>query len=30
MPEHYNFALKAGIFVHNCGMCAIKTQFTAE
>jgi tRNA-splicing ligase RtcB len=30
VPEYYNFALKAGIFVHNCGMCAIKTQLTAE
>lgn len=30
VPEYHNFALKAGVFVHNCGMCAIKTPFTAE
>ena len=30
VPEHHNFALKAGVFVHNCGMGAIKTQFTGE
>ncbi len=30
VPEYHNFALKAGIFVHNCGMCAIKTPFSAE
>ncbi len=30
VPEYHNFALKAGIFVHNCDMFAIKTQFTAE
>ncbi|MDD1415189.1 RtcB family protein [Dolichospermum sp. ST_con] len=30
VPEHHNFALKAGVFVHNCGMSAIKTQFTGE
>ncbi|MHC5614872.1 MAG: intein-containing RctB family protein [Nostoc sp.] len=30
VPEYHNFALKAGVFVHNCGMSAIKTSFTAE
>ena len=30
VPEYNNFALKAGVFVHNCGMSAIKTQFTGE
>lgn len=30
VPQYHNFALKAGVFVHNCGMCAIKTPFTAE
>ncbi len=30
VPEYHNFALKAGVFVHNCGMCAIKTPFTGE
>ena len=30
VPEYHNFALKAGVFVHNCGMGAIKTPFTAE
>jgi tRNA-splicing ligase RtcB len=30
VPEYGNFALSAGIFVHNCGMMAIKTPFTAE
>ncbi|MBW4641019.1 MAG: RtcB family protein [Gloeocapsa sp. UFS-A4-WI-NPMV-4B04] len=29
VPEYNNFALKAGVFVHNCGMSAIKTPFTA-
>jgi tRNA-splicing ligase RtcB len=27
VPEHHNFALEAGVFVHNCGMAAIKTPF---
>jgi tRNA-splicing ligase RtcB (3'-phosphate/5'-hydroxy nucleic acid ligase) len=27
---YHNFALAAGIFVHNCGMIAVRTQFTAE
>lgn len=30
VPEYHNFALKAGVFVHNCGMCAIKLPFTGE
>ena len=30
VPEYHNFALKAGVFVHNCGMSAIKTQFIGE
>lgn len=30
VPEYGNFALSAGVFVHNCGMMAIKTQFTAD
>ncbi len=30
VPEYNNFALKAGVFVHNCGMSAIKTSFTAD
>jgi tRNA-splicing ligase RtcB (3'-phosphate/5'-hydroxy nucleic acid ligase) len=29
VPEYHNFALKAGVFVHNCGMMAIKTPFNA-
>ncbi|NES80229.1 MAG: RNA-splicing ligase RtcB [Moorea sp. SIO2B7] len=28
--EYGNFALKAGVFVHNCGMAAVKMPFTAE
>jgi tRNA-splicing ligase RtcB len=27
---YHNFALAAGVFVHNCGMAALRTQFTAE
>lgn len=27
VPEYYNFALEAGVFVHNCGMMAVKTPF---
>lgn len=27
VPEYHNFALSAGIFVHNCGMAAIKMPF---
>jgi tRNA-splicing ligase RtcB len=29
VEEHHNFALAAGVFVHNCGMHAVRTQFTA-
>ena len=27
VPEYHNFALEAGVFVHNCGMMAVKTPF---
>ncbi len=27
VPEYHNFALEAGVFVHNCGMAAVKTPF---
>jgi tRNA-splicing ligase RtcB (3'-phosphate/5'-hydroxy nucleic acid ligase) len=30
VEDHHNFALAAGVFVHNCGMIATRTQFTAE
>ena len=30
VPEYHNFALKAGVFVHNCGMCAIKMPFNGD
>jgi tRNA-splicing ligase RtcB len=30
VDEHYNFALAAGVFVHNCGMMASRTSLTAE
>ncbi|MEA5534848.1 RtcB family protein [Crocosphaera sp. XPORK-15E] len=30
VPEYNNFALTAGVFVHNCGMAAVKTPFTAD
>lgn len=30
VPEYGNFALSAGVFVHNCGMGAIKTPFVAD
>jgi tRNA-splicing ligase RtcB (3'-phosphate/5'-hydroxy nucleic acid ligase) len=30
VPDYNNFALKAGVFVHNCGMSAIKTPYTFE
>ena len=26
--KYHNFALSSGIFVHNCGMCAVKTSST--
>jgi tRNA-splicing ligase RtcB (3'-phosphate/5'-hydroxy nucleic acid ligase) len=30
VPGYHNFALKAGVFVHNCGMCAIATPFDGD
>ncbi len=30
VPEYHNFALKAGVFVHNCGMNAIKMPFNGN
>lgn len=30
VEAHHNFALAAGVFVHNCGMMAVRTQFTAD
>ncbi len=30
VPEYNNFALKAGVFVHNCGMAAVKMPFKAD
>lgn len=30
VPEYHNFALSAGVFVHNCGMAALKMPFTAD
>lgn len=30
VPEYGNFALKAGVFVHNCGMAAIKMPFSGD
>ncbi|MDY7014368.1 MAG: RtcB family protein [Cyanobacteriota bacterium] len=30
VPTYNNFALKAGVFVHNCGMAAVKTPFHAD
>lgn len=30
VPEYGNFALTAGVFVHNCGMMAIKMPFHAD
>ena len=30
VPKYHNFALKAGVFVHNCGMCAVKLPFQGE
>ena len=29
VEEHHNFALAAGVFVHNCGMTAVRTGHTA-
>ncbi|CAN5196233.1 hypothetical protein BH20ACI1_BH20ACI1_01180 [soil metagenome] len=30
VPEYHNFALEAGVFVHNCGMMAVKTPFESS
>lgn len=30
VPEYGNFALTAGVFVHNCGMSALKMPFKAD
>src|SRR5947208_7082954 len=30
VPEHGNFALAAGVFVHNCGMAALVSDVPAE
>lgn len=30
VDEHHNFALAAGVFVHNCGMNAIRTSLTSH
>lgn len=30
VPTYHNFAISAGVFVHNCGMAAIKTNITAD
>lgn len=30
VPEYGNFALSAGVFVHNCGMMAVQTPFMAD
>ena len=30
VPEYHNFALEAGVFVHNCGMMAVKTPFKSS
>ena len=30
VPEYNNFALSAGVFVHNCGMAAIKMPFMGD
>ncbi len=30
VPEYNNFALDAGVFVHNCGMAAVKMPFTGD
>lgn len=30
VPEYGNFALSAGVFVHNCGMMAIQTPFKGD
>lgn len=30
VPEYHNFALTSGVFVHNCGMSAIKLPFSGD
>ena len=30
VPDYGNFALSAGVFVHNCGMMAVKTPFNSD
>lgn len=30
VPEHHNFALEAGVFVHNCGVMAVQTSLNAR
>lgn len=30
VEKHHNFALSAGVFVHNCGMVAVKTSIIAS
>jgi tRNA-splicing ligase RtcB len=30
VPEHHNFALTAGVFVHNCGIVVVKTSLKLE
>jgi tRNA-splicing ligase RtcB len=30
VPIYHNFALSAGVFVHNCGMVAVRTTLTAD
>src|SRR5207244_5088896 len=30
VPEYGNFALSAGVFVHNCGMAAVRTSLKAS
>lgn len=30
VEDHHNFALAAGVFVHNCGMIAVETTLTAS
>lgn len=30
VPKYHNFALNTGVFVHNCGMCAVKTSLDAH
>lgn len=30
VEDYHNFALSAGVFVHNCGMCAVKLPFKID